>query len=224
MTCHSKSLTHAGPNIYTQFSQCLTKPHSKAFSICPTILSKHYLSWTVLWKQIEKTRKAFISSKNHQRRDLEVQRFVKPRLKLDFVEIFGPLSFTVRCTYNDHRDEAMCQVVPQGWLGSYKTVPTERDRRSSREVVISYWFHSWVLTGNIFSALGWSSRIGDGRFQEVVTYRSSSVSNCRWKANKREWDIQRLKMNAWAKRCFVLSICIPKLYKVRCVRWNIDKQ
>ena len=31
-----------------------------SFSVCPTILSKHHLLWTVLWKHIEKTRKAFM--------------------------------------------------------------------------------------------------------------------------------------------------------------------
>ena len=41
-------------------SQCLTKPRFKSFPICPTILSKHHLLWTVFWKHIEKTRKTFI--------------------------------------------------------------------------------------------------------------------------------------------------------------------
>ena len=43
--------------------QCLTKPLSKSFSICQTILSKHHLLWKILWKHIE-TRKAFIFLNN----------------------------------------------------------------------------------------------------------------------------------------------------------------
>ena len=52
-------------------------PRSKSFSICPTILSQHYLLYTVLWKHIEKTWKAFIFLKQPTKEDwfLEVQRF-----------------------------------------------------------------------------------------------------------------------------------------------------
>ena len=73
--------------------QCLTKPRSKSFSICQTILSKHHLLWTVLWKHTEEKKTSiYLLKTTNQRRDLEVQRFVKPRLKLDFVWIFGPKS------------------------------------------------------------------------------------------------------------------------------------
>ena len=51
-----------------EFSQCLTNPQvlrSKSFAVCQTLLSKHYLSWTVSWKHIPW--------------------FLKPRPKLDFV-------------------------------------------------------------------------------------------------------------------------------------------
>ena len=72
--------------------QCLTKPRSKSFSICPTILSKHHLLWTVLWKHTEEKKSIYLLKTINQRRDLEVQRFIKPRLKLDFVWIFGPKS------------------------------------------------------------------------------------------------------------------------------------
>ena len=57
--------------------QCLTKPGSKSFSICPTILSKHHLLWTVLWKYTEEKKKSiYLLKTTNQRRDLEVQRFV----------------------------------------------------------------------------------------------------------------------------------------------------
>ena len=73
--------------------QCSTKPRSKSFSICPTILSKHHLLWTVLWKHTEeKKKRIYLLKTTNQRRDLEFQRFVKPRLKLDFLWIFGPKS------------------------------------------------------------------------------------------------------------------------------------
>ena len=48
----------------------LTKPHSKSFSICPTILSKHHLLWTVLWKHLEKTGKAFIFLKQPTKEEI----------------------------------------------------------------------------------------------------------------------------------------------------------
>ena len=50
---------------------------SKSFSICPTILSKHHLLYTVLWKHIEKTWKALIFLKQPTKEDwdLEVQIF-----------------------------------------------------------------------------------------------------------------------------------------------------
>ena len=38
----------------------------------------------------EDKKSIYLLKTTHERRDLEVQRFVKRLLKLDFVEIFGP--------------------------------------------------------------------------------------------------------------------------------------
>ena len=58
-----------------------TKPRSKTISFCPMFLSKHHLSRTISWKHIG----TYIFQKiKHQERDLEVQRFLKPRRKIDF--------------------------------------------------------------------------------------------------------------------------------------------
>ena len=56
----------------------LTRRLSKSLAFCE-FASVNFEPW-----HIEKTRKAFVFLKQ-PRRDLEVQRFVKPRLKLDFV-------------------------------------------------------------------------------------------------------------------------------------------
>ena len=74
--------------------QCLTKPRSKSFSICPTILSKHHLLWTVLWKDTEEKKKSiYLLKTTNQRRDLEVQRFVS----------FEYLALKVYITKKEHR-------------------------------------------------------------------------------------------------------------------------
>ena len=44
--------------------------YSKSFSICPTILSKRHLLWTVLWKHKEKTRKTFIFLKQPTKEEM----------------------------------------------------------------------------------------------------------------------------------------------------------
>ena len=45
-------LQHIGSVIWTELSQCLTKPRSKPFSVCGTLLWKRHLLWTVSWKHM----------------------------------------------------------------------------------------------------------------------------------------------------------------------------
>ena len=43
---------NSGEFFERSLNQCLTKPRSKSFSVCPTFWSKHHLSWTISLKHI----------------------------------------------------------------------------------------------------------------------------------------------------------------------------
>ena len=60
-----------GPVILkAEFSQCLTKPRSKPFSVCRTLLGKHHLSWTVSLQHYTECRlEKHLSSKNNPLRN-----------------------------------------------------------------------------------------------------------------------------------------------------------